>query len=214
MRFKVANIENRTYRVGSWMFPVADKNNMQIFTKENTDNVDNTIIIEVINNLANKFKNGYCYDNIDMLVKACKERGVEVEFYSGWLFTDKDVTFPTHHAWGVYKGNVIDPSIRSSLFELAWSLDYSKFNWREESAKYFIEEEIIAKKELAKYCTKGKVLYKQIIYVGSKDNYCNAKMTFKKTLDELPHHPLHTMIGYKGRTKLQNAVEVAKSKLV
>jgi hypothetical protein len=106
------------------MFPVADKENMKMFTMDNTNEITNETIRSVVDDLADQFMDGFCYTNAELIVDECKRRGVTVDFYAGWMFTDINNLLPVHHSWVVYEDNLIDVSIRRSLYDLFKTINY------------------------------------------------------------------------------------------
>lgn len=203
----------KAYTVGGEYFPVKDKENIEVFLKENCREFKLAKLINKINKL--EFEKGRCYTNINRIIEAGKEVNIDIKFYSGWVFPRSIKAM--HHAWGVIKTKfgfqVLDPAFSKKELKLYETIDYDKENWREVLAKKILDFE--KNKDNEEKMVLGKPP-EGIIYFGCPDNKENAINTFNNLIDKFPNHPSYSGKGTSpvGRSELQKELKRQKNKKV
>lgn len=170
------------YDIGSSLYPVKDRKNVQVFYESNTTPFKHEGLEKWID--THDFKAGFCYTNAELLRQAGQELNLPIEFYAGWVFIADHV--PVHHAWAVIDGNVIDTNFRKSTIEVLKTVDYQNPLWREGAAMRIKARE--KRIPLSKDCIMGKV-FENILFAGTKDTCELSKMRYNTMIDKFPNHP-------------------------
>jgi len=88
MYFKVKPNDISGHRIGSRMFPVADRKGLRVFTQENTKEIVSAKLAAVIDSLASQFSDGFCYTNAGLIQQEAIKQGIDVKLYAGWVSLD------------------------------------------------------------------------------------------------------------------------------
>lgn len=182
-------INKSKYKIPSKMYPLASPKSSVFFTHKNTETITDEQLKAIFDLCT--FKLGKCYYNADLLYQFAKQNGLNVEYYSGWLFVCS--TPPLHHAWVVYQGNVIDGSIMPSMFKYLDQINNSSSNYREDFAERFVSEQKKNVPNSEKYIF-GHVP-EQLVYLGCPDTPENAQKIFKTLAQKFPNHPSYKKEG-------------------
>jgi hypothetical protein len=193
------------YKIPSKMFPLSNKKNSAVFTPATTVPYENEELIHLINKVD--LPMGMCYTNSEKIRQIGEHLGIELEFFSGWIFKVGDM--PKHHAWIAFQhehGVSIIDSLKEYLFRDAhknFPVDYNDPDWRKKSA--LAVKQVMREKPLnSQQIVIGQVP-EAIFYVGSPDTLNNSRKIFNKLTEQFPKHPAYMGDGdsLEGKSKLQ-----------
>lgn len=198
------------HKIGSKMFPINQKSNMQIFEKENTSEIDNDLLVNVIEMNKHLFEQGRCHRNVYILCEIGKKLNINIQHYTGWLFVG-DNKPPLYHSFAVLDGNVIDTATSQRKYNIAYEINQSSNNSRNEYARKIAEFEMSDEIPFKDKITFGKVV-EDIIYVGSPDDYNHANETFKNLATNFQNHISYRNYGMNmwGKSLLQKEIDKYK----
>lgn len=189
------------YKIPSPLFPISLPDKMQVFCAENTKHLHHPEIESIFNLL--EFQEINAYENAKSLFSLAKNRGFALKYYSGWVFAG--ASFPIHHAWCVYKGNILDGSILKNLHTLMMEV-YQNAKTQSMDFVKALNRKILAIKDSgeanADLYIYGK-LPENYTYIGSPDTADNATDTFKELIREYPQHP-----SYDGSNKFSGHIKM------
>lgn len=180
------------YKIGSRMFPVAQKSKLKIFDNTNTTDIDNQLLIKNIEQNKHLFEIGRCHRNTEVIYKIGKALNLNVEYYTGWLFLG-DEKPPIFHSFAVFENNVIDISNSQVKQDIGYTINWNSPNCRKEYAQKmadFQTSTIPYKNKI----TFGKVV-EDYIYIGCPNNFNQANSIFKRLMTNFPNHISYQQYG-------------------
>jgi len=181
--------------VGSKMFPVAKKNNIQIFDATNTSKCEYKDVQDLLKSVGWKHVNGKCYSNAEALYDAFEYCGYDAKYYAGWLWIGAG--YPIHHAWVVVDDSVFDIAYHLTSQkvlieqELSGKDIYSKENVRE------IKRLMRINHPVGENFIWGEVP-EIMMYVGSEDTPDGARDRYTKMMKQFPNHPSYDTMERNG----------------
>ena len=191
--------------MGTKMFPLPSKSNVFYYNNEVTNPIEDEQILKVLDSL--EFKEGFCYQNSNKIVKALEQIGVDAEFYAGWLFYMSD--YPVHHSWVVIDDKfVIDMSVNVLAFkEYKKECEANEPDSMDEARRLLIEvnERVEQNNENSQLGVAGEVP-EFAFYIGGKSTPYKARKNFNDMIDQLAdEHPTYSRDGMNphGRSKIQ-----------
>lgn len=194
--FLVNNYKKTIFTVPSKLYPLPNNNEIHIFTKDNTEELENDDISEILSNET--FVSGFCYQNADKIITKIKKANLnyKVDFYSGWIYRLGNMT---HHAWVVINDK--------HLLDVAFFRNDNIFNdFIEKSEKGEVVEinrEVVSdnvvnliksNSEFKEKYGYGKLL-DDFLYIGVKTNSTQARESFNSLLRKHPDHPDYTNLN-------------------
>lgn len=194
----IATIDNKDIVVvPSNKYPLKNKNDIHVFTSQNTEKLQDIIIQKIYDNID--FKIGKCYNNMKNLQKELIEVNItNFKIYVGWVFIDYK-TYPVHHCFMVYNDKyVLDPSMQLNTIMFREEiinnpqLSDDIIKMREELVKITKK---INKLSFSKKSTFGKILDKEMIYVVSECSIRDGENIFKELISTYPDHPIYQRKG-------------------
>jgi hypothetical protein len=194
----IVNVLDKSYDMGSKLYPINSKNEIRYFKHDNTFDIVNEGLSRFID--SNTFNPGFCYTNAGILCSAGSAINIKIEFFAGWVFIGENP--PVHHSWAVLDGNVIDVGFRKSVAEVLHTVDYCNPQWREGAAMRIKARE--KRIPLSKDCIMGKV-FDYLLFVGTKDTPELAKRRYNIMIDRFPNHP-----SYVGRNDTHSMTALQK----
>ncbi|EOU1990500.1 hypothetical protein C4D27_17340 [Clostridium perfringens] len=188
--FKIINndFSQNLIVVPSKFYPLANKNNIKIFDKNNTE-----ALKENFNNILSKvdIRHGFCLENSRDIYNTLKPiLGDRVKYYSGWL---KKRTSTAFHAWVVIDDNsIIDSTILYKVEELERMCRSSELR-----GEPFIDDneylDILKKAINQSIAFNEKYRYGKVseldIYIGVESNYEESYNCYEKLLANASNHP-------------------------
>lgn len=201
------NHTKQLIQVPTKLYPLPNKNEIKVFTKDNTSNLNTEDINNVLSNII--FKPGHCYTNSEKIMKLLTEANLnhKIEFYGGWLYSCGNMI---HHAWIV----VDDTHIIDTAFFLEED-DYDLLiSHAEQGLKFNIDKNKIANKTVRlaksnkafkeKY-SYGKVL-RDNLYIGVKCSAEEATQSFLELMKHNPNHPNYLNCNADGSNETLNLI--------
>lgn len=185
-------IDRSKYVIPSKLFPLVNPSQVRVYTNENTTPIESSAeeLQEVMEKC--KFKIGSCYDNAEMFKIIAETHKIDVDVYSGWLFSTN--YFPVHHVWIVANENsIIDGSIlensMSALLEVANKYGNNPKLIRD---KYLNKLHELMTNEIPNY---EKFIFGEIpenlMYIGTPSTAEKAREIFRKLSNFYPNHPAY-----------------------
>lgn len=184
--------ENQKFKMPSDKFPLPDREDIYVFTEDNTEKYENKELKKEIDKLNTTV--GKCYTNTEKIVQAGKKLGIDIEYMGGWIFPRGPI--PIHHAWAVIEQkHVIDLAYSKKLISARAFLDFEN---NPEQAREVYAERIkdIYKLPTSERCVFGKML-PEFIYIGVKSSKMELIKQFNKLRKQYPNH-----ISYKNNNSL------------
>lgn len=181
--------------IPSSMYPLSSTNNIKVFTHNNTEELPNDVINDMLT--GNIFRTGYCYTNTDTILEILNKSNNlkdRVKFYEGWLYRYGQMT---HHGWTVIDDKyVIDPSIfrieveeeiidKKNIKEGKVSI-IGNGNKMVVKMRKIMNDTKIPFKEKYGY---GNVLSPYDVYVGVEANSTIARNVYRDLIRKYPNHP-------------------------
>ena len=199
--FLVNNYKKTTITVPSTLYPLPNKNDIQIFNRDNTVELENEDISKILSSVT--FTPGFCYKNADTIINKIKEANLDykLDFYSGWIYGLENMT---HHAWVV----VNDKHILDVAFFRGDDI-YDEFIKKSEKGEIgeinrelvsdnvvnFVKQKIDFKEKYGY----GKIL-NNYLYIGVKTNSMEARTSFNSLLKKYPDHPNYRNLNKTNRS--------------
>lgn len=198
------------YSIPSRLYPIYNGVNAEMMNSEGFSEITDKKILQIINSV--ELKLGRCYENCNKVQQYLERAGYSVEYYSGWLFLNKDA-MPVHHAWLVLreadKKFLIDTTDLKLISAVRKKLDEmpgTDANTTRENYKKLRKEESKRRSKNTDRIITG-VPVDKYIYIGVKNTFEDTVEQFKE-LAKIQNHPSYTGgMNLGGDSKLQQEMK-------
>ncbi|WP_252225284.1 MULTISPECIES: hypothetical protein [unclassified Clostridium] len=179
--------------IPSRKYPLKDKKDINIFTSENTEKLNNNEIQKIYDSLD--FKIGKCYNNMKLLSKALLDANItNFKVYVGWTMVSRNV-YPVHHCFIVYDEKyLLDPNAQTNMLifreycERHPELQNDTNEMRLKMVKITRE---IEKLSFSKKSTFGKILDDNMLYIASECKAEEGEQIYIDLIQAYPNHPIY-----------------------
>lgn len=165
-------------------------NNMQIFTKNNTEVITDRALLDLID--AVEYKRAGCYENTRNLLDVLNEKGCDVKSYAGWSFVS-ECNYPVHHCFVV----VDDKHIIDLADDIEALYEYMQ-EVKVKSKEDFIEKSIEYQKNNAKNTDRIKYVGRcseVFLHIVSEQSPEEAKALYTELIQKYPNHKVVSNIS-------------------